>query len=503
MLTPDQLKEHSFTAVENGRYSAEEVNRYFGEVIASYNQMYRENGELIRKISILANKVQDYRRDEDNIRNALLNAQRSAESVIAQANKTASEIISCANKEMADIVSGKDGIVTKANDEADKIISEARVKAENIVAEAVQQTEEINFSAKTEASEITENAKKTAETTLQKANNEAIDIITYARKEAEELKESNKAANASITAEIQALSKEKKKLESDNENLLLLNKKLAAEIEKTAELLASEKKELLGVLSEKDIVSAESISAEIDAVIADIEILNNIAAERKADSSENKQADIESSNSSDLSVCEEDIAVSDETGDVPYAVADDDKNDTADDLQDAELQSAVTHENTLQDNEHTAKKEKTDFVVNVNTDYFGDFDDSDAFDDFSDISADEDIHGLQFDENENSDFGNDDSVNDSADNYSDIIDTDSLKDESEKDEQNFDDGFDSFFSTEYDSETDTNDGFFVDFSLFEDIPQEEPIKDFSAEESIVHEEEKTKKKKHSKRKKKK
>ena len=89
MLTPEQLNNHSFTLNEYGCYSAEEVNRYFGEVIASYNQMYRENGELIRKISILANKVQDYRADEDSARRTVSSATRTAAPIRLSTRRTA------------------------------------------------------------------------------------------------------------------------------------------------------------------------------------------------------------------------------------------------------------------------------------------------------------------------------------------------------------------------------------------------------------------------------
>ena len=79
MLRPEDLKQHRFDYYEDGKYSAEEVNRFLGEIIASYNRMFMENGDLISKIRILANKVEDYREDKENIREALLTAQRSGE----------------------------------------------------------------------------------------------------------------------------------------------------------------------------------------------------------------------------------------------------------------------------------------------------------------------------------------------------------------------------------------------------------------------------------------
>ena len=51
--------------------------------------MYRENADLIKKISILAKKVEEYRADEDSLKMALLRAQKLADSIVAEAKETA------------------------------------------------------------------------------------------------------------------------------------------------------------------------------------------------------------------------------------------------------------------------------------------------------------------------------------------------------------------------------------------------------------------------------
>ena len=57
MLTPEVVKAKEFQASGRGAYRADDVDSFFAEVSASYEQMFKENGELIKKISILANKV--------------------------------------------------------------------------------------------------------------------------------------------------------------------------------------------------------------------------------------------------------------------------------------------------------------------------------------------------------------------------------------------------------------------------------------------------------------
>ena len=78
MLTPAKIKNHHFEASGRNAYKADSVDSFFEEVAESYEQMFRENGEMYKKISLLAERLEEYRNDEDNIRNALLTAQRMA-----------------------------------------------------------------------------------------------------------------------------------------------------------------------------------------------------------------------------------------------------------------------------------------------------------------------------------------------------------------------------------------------------------------------------------------
>ena len=55
MLTPKQLKNREFQTVGRNAYKASEVDEFLGEVYESYDQMFRENAELVKKLSIHLN----------------------------------------------------------------------------------------------------------------------------------------------------------------------------------------------------------------------------------------------------------------------------------------------------------------------------------------------------------------------------------------------------------------------------------------------------------------
>lgn len=73
-------------------YRTEEVDGFLAEVAAEFDRRETEKKELERKLEILADKLEDYRRDEDSLRNALLGAQKLGDSVIRE-SKTKAEIL--------------------------------------------------------------------------------------------------------------------------------------------------------------------------------------------------------------------------------------------------------------------------------------------------------------------------------------------------------------------------------------------------------------------------
>lgn len=92
MLTIDEIKDISF---RRGRgYRGEDVDAFIDEVIVSFEQMKKEKSDLIRKMDILATRVEQYRADEETVRNALLSSQRVADASIKEAQAKAAQIVS-------------------------------------------------------------------------------------------------------------------------------------------------------------------------------------------------------------------------------------------------------------------------------------------------------------------------------------------------------------------------------------------------------------------------
>lgn len=104
MLTVNDIKDAKFRRTNIGGYKAEDVDNFLDEVQISYEKLQKENLNLTQKIKILADRVSQYKKDEDSVKIALVGAQKLANSAIADAKKEANTIIENAKKEANFIV---------------------------------------------------------------------------------------------------------------------------------------------------------------------------------------------------------------------------------------------------------------------------------------------------------------------------------------------------------------------------------------------------------------
>ena len=147
MLTPDKIREKSFQTTGRGSYRAEDVDNFLSEVTASYEQMFKENGDLIKKITLLAKKIEEYRADEESLKMALLNAQKLADKIVAEAKETAEKENAEINAETARLHEIAEKAAADAEEnakaEAEKIVADAKAEAEKLLADANAQAKDI------------------------------------------------------------------------------------------------------------------------------------------------------------------------------------------------------------------------------------------------------------------------------------------------------------------------------------------------------------------------
>lgn len=100
MMTAQDIRDKRFEKAAWG-YRPEDIDEFLGQLEAAFQEIDNEREESNRKIQILADKVREYMRDEEALKDALLGAQKQGHQVIAEANEKAAQILEKAKEEAA------------------------------------------------------------------------------------------------------------------------------------------------------------------------------------------------------------------------------------------------------------------------------------------------------------------------------------------------------------------------------------------------------------------
>ena len=92
MISSQDIRTVTFEKSMRG-YRTEDVDSFLQQVADTIDMLTKEKEDSQKKLYILAQKIEEYRKDEDNLKTALLNAQRMGENVIHEAKQKAEEII--------------------------------------------------------------------------------------------------------------------------------------------------------------------------------------------------------------------------------------------------------------------------------------------------------------------------------------------------------------------------------------------------------------------------
>lgn len=151
MMTPSELREYEFKGAGRNAYKSDDVDNFFGEVAVAYEKIFRENAELIKRVSLLADRLEQFKQDEEQIKQAVIGAQKAADIIVKEAemsvedSKAEAEAILAAAKGEADIIKAdaekqaiadSDLLLSIARDKAEEIINKAKEEAHGILIEA-------------------------------------------------------------------------------------------------------------------------------------------------------------------------------------------------------------------------------------------------------------------------------------------------------------------------------------------------------------------------------
>ena len=134
MLTIDEIREISFRRAGKNGYNAADVDDFIDEVTATVEQLIAEKNDCVRKMDILASKIEQYREDEETVRNALLTSQKLSDSTIKEARNKADYIIRTAEKKSRTILTEAEMATEREKDKFEALHSETAKLRKELIA---------------------------------------------------------------------------------------------------------------------------------------------------------------------------------------------------------------------------------------------------------------------------------------------------------------------------------------------------------------------------------
>ena len=100
MFTPQQIDQISFTQARKG-YNMEEVDAFLEPLTEDYVTLYKENALLKSKMRVLVGKLEEYRKSESGMKDAMVNAQRTCDRMVREAEEKCARMMKEANSNAA------------------------------------------------------------------------------------------------------------------------------------------------------------------------------------------------------------------------------------------------------------------------------------------------------------------------------------------------------------------------------------------------------------------
>ena len=95
MFTPQQIDQISFrTSRMQAGYNIDDVDAFLEPLTEDYVTLYKENALLKSKMRVLVGKLEEYRKNEVAMKDAVVNAQRACDKMVREAEEKCAKMLS-------------------------------------------------------------------------------------------------------------------------------------------------------------------------------------------------------------------------------------------------------------------------------------------------------------------------------------------------------------------------------------------------------------------------
>ena len=131
MFTPQQIDQISFKKATFGGYDMQQVDEFLEPLTEDYVTLYKENALLKSKMRVLVGKLEEYRKNEASMKEAVANAQKTCDKMVMEAEAKCAKMLQNASASAATAA-------VAAADAAET--SDAQIAAENARVEEARKT---------------------------------------------------------------------------------------------------------------------------------------------------------------------------------------------------------------------------------------------------------------------------------------------------------------------------------------------------------------------------
>ena len=128
MLTPQQIEQVSFNRATFGGYDMQAVDEFLEPLLEDYVTLYKENALLKSKMKVLVTKLEEYRSNEDSMKDAIVNAQKTCDMMVKEAEAKCTQMIVDANAAAIENAKNADVLIAAENERVEDARKAAAAK---------------------------------------------------------------------------------------------------------------------------------------------------------------------------------------------------------------------------------------------------------------------------------------------------------------------------------------------------------------------------------------
>jgi len=132
MITPQQIEQISFNRATFGGYDMQSVDEILEPLTEDYVTLYKENALLKSKMRVLVTKLEEYRKNEASMKDAIVNAQKTCDMMVREAEEKCKQMLNDASNMAAENTKNADVLISAEEERVEEARRAAAAKIDEL-----------------------------------------------------------------------------------------------------------------------------------------------------------------------------------------------------------------------------------------------------------------------------------------------------------------------------------------------------------------------------------